>query len=300
MNNIALELLAEDKRIITYRPRFARELGSVKAAILLQQIYFRWYYNNQKPFYKFRSPCGHNLYRDGDSWSEELGFTEREFDLALRRIALKIKAADLDKTQDEKLIYYWTDITRATWYTINPVAFSGFIQRAYGEVGNRQNVDFEIDKTDSSYIVTKNTTEKTKHSVPKEQEEKGSKKLNKRQQFTKELAEQFVAAFPDPSRRPVVPNPTTQKAMRSIAVSWWNPLMEIYTLTRPDDERSGSVSLMYDEDSLTFATDLIHDTVDVMIERKLTIADPRSIVKVATSLWMQGGTTDGQEKLRSA
>ena len=79
-----LEVLKRDKNIITYRPELNAITGSVTATILLQQILFRL--GDCEEFYKFKEPCGHRLYKEGDSWCEELGFTRKEFDGAIERL----------------------------------------------------------------------------------------------------------------------------------------------------------------------------------------------------------------------
>ena len=117
-------LMAEDKEMIAYRPKLNRITGSVLASVLLQQANYRFVNNGEQPFYKFRAPCKHALYRPGDSWTEELGFSGDEFDSALKRIGTKIvagtsKAEALKKTDPTGLVLYWTDSNRVTWYLVN-------------------------------------------------------------------------------------------------------------------------------------------------------------------------------------
>jgi len=82
-------LFGNDGRTIPYRPEVAKVVGGIGAAILLQQIVYRANGNNFEAFYKFKEPCDHHLYRPGDSWTEELGFSRREFDNALSEIGVK-------------------------------------------------------------------------------------------------------------------------------------------------------------------------------------------------------------------
>ena len=131
--DIALELMAEDKEGILYRPKFVRAVGGVTSAILLQQIIFRWIHNDRQPFFKFKEPCGHKLYREGDSWCEELAFSRREFDTALSRIATR-KTATMtigQAMQEGKPVVYWTDRGRVTHYTVNKDALTKILRRAY-------------------------------------------------------------------------------------------------------------------------------------------------------------------------
>ena len=57
--------------------------GSVTASILMQQLDY-WFEKKPGGFYKFLEPCENNeLYKTGDSWTEELGFSKYEFKTAL-------------------------------------------------------------------------------------------------------------------------------------------------------------------------------------------------------------------------
>jgi len=130
---ILLSLLAEDKNGILYRPKFVQAVGSVTSAILLQQAIYWWVTQDRRPFYKFKLPCGHALYREGDSWCEELGFSRHEFDTALRRAGTK-KTAEMTLAQAFNAgtpIVYWTTANRVTYYTLNLPVLLEIIKRAY-------------------------------------------------------------------------------------------------------------------------------------------------------------------------
>ena len=121
---------------IPYRPSWRRAIGSVSACILWQQILFRATPINFRPFYKFRAPCEHRLYKPGDSWTEELCFSGKEFDTALDQIATKIttgmdKATELEKIDTAHLVLYWTDANRVTWYQVSPKAFAEWKRIVY-------------------------------------------------------------------------------------------------------------------------------------------------------------------------
>ena len=130
--NLASLILADDKNSIVYRARFGKALG-VTAAILLQQINYWWQKNNREPFYKFKEPCEHDIYNPGDSWCEELGFSRREFDTALGRIAVKISKQDWlqGDLPSESLCYYYIDANRVTHYILNEKAFEVFVSELY-------------------------------------------------------------------------------------------------------------------------------------------------------------------------
>jgi len=153
MNNPdLLTIFANDQRMILYRPEWRSFTGSVTATILLQQILYRWDKNGRKPFYKFKEPCSHDLYRDGDSWTEELGFCRKEFDSALKKIATKRTKKTEGATNS--LVEYWTDINRITFYTINtdilqtklnglysPAPEPGFTKSAIGTLQQKSQQD---------------------------------------------------------------------------------------------------------------------------------------------------------------
>ena len=129
-----LTILAEDRDLILYRKSLRRLTGSVTSTLLLQQILYWSKIKKYQPFYKFKLPCDHEQYAAGDSWVEELGFSEGEFDTAIKYIATKLtkgqKATDIATDPDapieeqaKHLVIYWTDIQRRTWYWLNiPVA----------------------------------------------------------------------------------------------------------------------------------------------------------------------------------
>ena len=53
--------------------------GSVTASILMQQLDY-WFEKKPGGFYKFLEPCENNeLYKTGDSWTEELGFSKAHY-----------------------------------------------------------------------------------------------------------------------------------------------------------------------------------------------------------------------------
>ena len=130
MNNIdPISIIADDRALVIYRPDLNKITKSVISTILLQQIMY-WYKKSKGEFYKFKEPCSHRSYRDGDSWIEELGFNKSEFDRALKGIGCNRKSDKALKELDEQglqdynekfnsaFVIYWTDLDRKTWYSI--------------------------------------------------------------------------------------------------------------------------------------------------------------------------------------
>ena len=121
-----IDILAEDGEVILYRKSLRPITGSVTATILLQQIIWHDKRKQRESFYKFKAPCSHKLYKDGDSWTEELGFSNKEFDSALSKIGTKITQGmskddvlNSEELNPNFLVIFWTDASRVTWYTLN-------------------------------------------------------------------------------------------------------------------------------------------------------------------------------------
>ena len=85
-----VSLMSQDRNVVSYRPHLCSVIGSVTATILLQQIVY--WHNKNGDFYKFKEPPTkpNTLYKVGDSWCEELAFSRREFDTALKKIGTKV------------------------------------------------------------------------------------------------------------------------------------------------------------------------------------------------------------------
>lgn len=116
-----LEILTQNKNILLYRPELNALTNYIPATILLERIIYHWFINDRQKFYKFKVPpeTEHKLYRAGDSWCEELGFTPKVFDKAIKTIGFKLgKTKNLIKKSEAFVIYY-TDRERLTWYELN-------------------------------------------------------------------------------------------------------------------------------------------------------------------------------------
>lgn len=85
MQNRALALAA---RPIPYIKELRSIAGGVTSAILMQQL-DHWFNTYPDGFYKFLSPCDKPLCKPGQSWTEELGFSEDEFRTAFDRIGVR-------------------------------------------------------------------------------------------------------------------------------------------------------------------------------------------------------------------
>lgn len=154
-------ILAEDSRSIPYRPAFNNYTKSVTASILLQQIFYRWFHNNKKPFYKFAAPCNHELYKDGDSWQEELNISPKAFRTALSKIAFKKNSES--KINNDFPVEYWITPDRKTYFQINEIVFNKLLgvlyqndQRAITLNDQRAISKSTLGKIDNTDITTEN------------------------------------------------------------------------------------------------------------------------------------------------
>jgi hypothetical protein len=149
--HLAGKLLANDGKLVNYRPEMRAIAGDTLAGILLSRIWFWWNQKDKEAFYKFNAPCQHEKYRPGDSWREELGFTRSELTTALGKIATKIKTgmkkSDAMKWTDplgnlrgpESIVLYWRDSSHFTWYWVNePLFLAHSIKAHYPEVPNAE------------------------------------------------------------------------------------------------------------------------------------------------------------------
>ena len=84
------KLLAITREGIPYLPQLKRVLKNTNATILMQQIEYWFHKKNGQPFYKFLSkPNKENkFYKNGDSWSEELVFSEKEVRTAFSKLGI--------------------------------------------------------------------------------------------------------------------------------------------------------------------------------------------------------------------
>ncbi len=84
------KLLSITRNIVPYIKELRPLAGSITAVILWQQLDY-WFARSPDSFYKFLSPpkTNHEKYRIGDSWTEELGFSEFEFRTAFDKIGVR-------------------------------------------------------------------------------------------------------------------------------------------------------------------------------------------------------------------
>lgn len=75
--------------------------GSEKATVIAGSLEF-WLKKYHSGFYKFLEPCGHRLYKEGHSWSEEQGLSRKVFNRAFDLIGVRYKSKSEFKVAEDK------------------------------------------------------------------------------------------------------------------------------------------------------------------------------------------------------
>ena len=75
--------------------------GGVLGCLVMQQLDY-WFEGHPGGFYKFLEPSDHTAYKDGDSWTEELGMSRHEFRTAFDKIGIRYKSkSEFDQALDK-------------------------------------------------------------------------------------------------------------------------------------------------------------------------------------------------------
>ncbi len=125
-----INALADDKDILLYRKKLRYLCGTVSATILFSQLLYWFKKNDFDPFYKFITPDVKNsLYKEGESWVEELGFSYKEFANAFDHIGARHKSKTLYEAAENEFVnkkekemmfsLYQEKTTGKTWFNIN-------------------------------------------------------------------------------------------------------------------------------------------------------------------------------------
>lgn len=85
MNN---RLLSITRNFIAYMPELNPISGGILPSILMQQLDY-WFHRYPDGYWKFLAPCGHLMYKEGDSWTEEIGMSQHEFRTAFDSIGYR-------------------------------------------------------------------------------------------------------------------------------------------------------------------------------------------------------------------
>lgn len=157
--------LALTAKTIPYVKELRPHTDSVTAAILMQQLEYRFH---QYPdgFYKFTSACEHPDYREGDSWTEELGFSQAEFVGAFDKIGVRYSSKTafnacpeaerfFTKGDNPRVKFYASYHDRAqntTWYFRNHDAVDCLLNGLFGTPSVNQQSPFTVNE-ESAFTV---------------------------------------------------------------------------------------------------------------------------------------------------
>ena len=121
------KIIANDKNIIPYRKELNLITGGALESIFLAQLLYWYEVNDGNEFFKFREPCEHSLYKEGDSWVEELGLSVKIID----RIIKVFKNKGFLTTR--------TTLNRTTYYKVNIELINELLSEVYtsDEVSNK-------------------------------------------------------------------------------------------------------------------------------------------------------------------
>ena len=121
-------VLAFCQKRILYIPELLPLCGNSPATVIcFTQLEYRSS-GTKGDFYKFLSPCNHKAYRSGDSWTEELGFSEKVFRRSFDLIGKRYKSsselqqvieAGGDPFAGKLYLSYIDNISRLTYYRRN-------------------------------------------------------------------------------------------------------------------------------------------------------------------------------------
>lgn len=157
-----VSLLNDRENKIIYDKNLRNITWSLTSAILLQQIIYWSEKTKWEKFFKFIEPCNHELYKEWDSWCEELWFSRKEFDWAIKKIWFKLWKNNKNQMDKENaIIIYYTDSSRITWYSINYELLNNLLYSDFLVIDKRSNskVIDKMSDTNNTEITTKITSE---------------------------------------------------------------------------------------------------------------------------------------------
>lgn len=106
--------------MLQYDPKLNEHTGGIEETIFFLQMLY-WWNKMEKPFYKFQSPCEHQLYKSGESWQEELGLSSHKLKRCKNIVMSKLELRKTYSAIDLKLILYWAGGNNMTFYFPNLV-----------------------------------------------------------------------------------------------------------------------------------------------------------------------------------
>ena len=149
-----------------YFKEFNKITGGVHCSLFLGQLIYWADKNDYKPFYKFRQPCQHELYKEGDSWAEELDFEIRMIDKCIK--TLKELGILETKTTIQRATFYELKIEKLNDILSQNAIYENSQNAIYKE--NCKNAIYENSENAILLHNTNNTNSKTTTNTTKKSE----------------------------------------------------------------------------------------------------------------------------------
>ncbi len=147
---------------IKYNPQLSRYFGSQNATILFDRLEY-WFSKKQSQFYKFIEPCDHPLCKEGDTWSEELGFSKKVFRTAFDKIGVRYRSkTEFEKEEDpfkgKFFAYYQDRQTKKTIFVRNDQIVSDLYKKLKSLLSEKPKLIKKEDKKDNRAEAFKSVT----------------------------------------------------------------------------------------------------------------------------------------------
>lgn len=152
------KIIANDKNIIPYRKELNLITGGALESIFLAQLLYWYEVNDCNEFFKFREPCEHSLYKEGDSWVEELGFSIKIIDRIIK--VFKDKGFLTTRTTMDRVTYYALNIEliNELLESIYENTQTAFTKMPKGELRKPPKGNYETAKRETSNKNNKNSS----------------------------------------------------------------------------------------------------------------------------------------------
>lgn len=218
---------------IKFYPALLSFTGCEKATLISGKLEY-WFSNPkyENGFYKFIEPCAHPLYRKGDSWSEELGFSRKLFAKAFDVIGVRYnsKSAYLkaeDKFQGKLYASYHDRKTNRTYFVRNHEFTSQLLEKlkaSYASV--KQKIKKNVKAT-----LNKSSLEKTTPtSAPPDRPQGRSRNGDLGRSYARvssSLHKETSSLESKISHSPLVPNPRLQEETEEMIKIWKEEIGEL-------------------------------------------------------------------------
>lgn len=129
--------LSKSLYYIKFYPGIKSSIGCEKATLILGRLEY-WFEKYKNGFYKFVEPCHHPLYREGDSWHEEIGFSRKIFAKAFDLVGVRYKSKSAfmkagDRFKGKLYASYHDRKTNQTYFVRNHGFASQFIKGLFNK-----------------------------------------------------------------------------------------------------------------------------------------------------------------------